>query len=198
MDLVKLNNKIESKWRVQSFSEYKPQAMCIPYIDARDVMNRLDEVCSPSKWECIYDSKNGTMYCGIGIQIEDKVVWKWDCGSESNIEKEKGAASDAFKRAAVKWGIGRHLYETDVFKVPSNVKKTKSPANYPYCINESGNRIYDLTTHINNKIKAGANKPFWWFDAITYLQREGSKFELIEKKYKEAGKWKQELLDASM
>ena len=37
-------------------------------------------------------------------------VWKWDCGTESNTEKEKGEASDSFKRACVNWGIGRELY----------------------------------------------------------------------------------------
>lgn len=48
----------------------------------------------------------------MGIEVGDKTVWKWDCGTESNTEKEKGEASDSFKRACVNWGIGRELYTT--------------------------------------------------------------------------------------
>ena len=53
------------------------------------------------------------MYCGISIYDNDKKEWitKWDCGVESAFgDKEKGEASDAFKRAGFKWGIGRELY----------------------------------------------------------------------------------------
>jgi hypothetical protein len=55
---------------------------------------------------------NGNLYCHVGIYSADKKEWVWksDCGTESNTEKEKGEASDAFKRACVNWGIGRELY----------------------------------------------------------------------------------------
>lgn len=90
------------------------------FIDARQVMDLLDEVVKPENWQCDYKELGGKMYCGIGImssgaidgnyELDKGWVWKWDMGTESDWDPEKGEASDAFKRAAVKWGIGRFLY----------------------------------------------------------------------------------------
>jgi hypothetical protein len=52
-------------------------------------------------------------------------VWKSDCGTESQVEKQKGEASDAFKRAAVMWGIGRFLYSKKIIKLPVKEKNGK-------------------------------------------------------------------------
>jgi hypothetical protein len=84
----------------------------------------------------------------VGIKCGDEWVWKTDTGSESNIEKEKGHSSDAFKRACVHWGIGRFLYDMDIKYVTANEKKTNS--NYPHVIDKQGNRVWDLTKHINS------------------------------------------------
>jgi hypothetical protein len=71
------------------------------------------------------------MYSGIGIWDGEKSqwVWKWDCGTESFTEAEKGEASDSFKRAGFNWGIGRELYTApsiflndDVCKIDKNAK----------------------------------------------------------------------------
>lgn len=82
------------------------------YKNARCDMNILDEVFGSENWFRDHKDLKGRMYCGVGIYFKDsdKVVWKWDCGSESNTEAEKGEASDSFKRACVNWGIGRELY----------------------------------------------------------------------------------------
>lgn len=82
------------------------------YKDARCDMNILDETVGPDNWYRDHKDLKGRMYCGVGIYNKDtdSVVWKWDCGSESNTEAEKGEASDSFKRACVNWGIGRELY----------------------------------------------------------------------------------------
>ena len=97
-------------WMVLMKSK-KGTGLVANYIDARDVMDRLDEVVGFNMWRRGHKEVNGTVGCGIGIYFESPGwVWKWDCGSESNMEKEKGEASDAFKRAGVKWGIGRFLY----------------------------------------------------------------------------------------
>ena len=83
----------------------------LAYIDARDAMDLLDEVVGPENWQCDYKQVKNVVYCGIGINTDEAGwVWKWDAGDESNIEEEKGEASDSFKRAAVRWGIGRFLY----------------------------------------------------------------------------------------
>ena len=85
-------------------------ATMLAYVDARHVMDRLDMVVGPENWSDEYLVTDSNLYCRISIRIDDYWVAKTDVGTESNVEKEKGNASDAFKRAAVKWGIGRYLY----------------------------------------------------------------------------------------
>ena len=145
----RLSDKIPCKWRVQSFSKNKPVAICIPYIDARQVMDILDEVITPSKWKDEYKSIDGKLFCGISIKVGEEWVTKWDVGSETKVEGEKGEVSDSFKRAAVKLGIGRFLYSMGMQYVTTNDKKTSS--NFPYPVDDAGNRIWDLTKFINNK-----------------------------------------------
>jgi hypothetical protein len=87
-----------------------PGGRMLDYVDARYVMDRLDEL-GPGNWQDRYEDRpNGSVRCGIGINIEGEWVWKWDVGDESDIEADKGAHSGAFKRAGVKWGIARDLY----------------------------------------------------------------------------------------
>lgn len=106
IDLSKLTEPIEPRWRIQSAKN--GQAICVPYIDARAVHERLDLVCGAANWQNTYDADSGV--ASIGIRINGEWVYKSDVGTESNVEKIKGKASDAFKRAAVLWGIGRDLY----------------------------------------------------------------------------------------
>lgn len=82
------------------------------YKDARCDMNILDETVGSESWQRDHKEIKGNLYCGVAIFNEEKEQWicKWDCGVESNTEKEKGEASDSFKRACVNWGIGRELY----------------------------------------------------------------------------------------
>lgn len=100
-------------WRAQSVTKDGTKAMALAYIDARDVMNRLDDVLGPDGWQCRYPHANGKTVCEIGIRVGEEWIWKADGAGDSDIEAEKGALSDAFKRAAVRWGIGRYLYDLD-------------------------------------------------------------------------------------
>jgi hypothetical protein len=166
MDLKQLLEPMPVQWRVQSYSKHKPNAQCVAYVDARDVMHRLDEVCGPENWQSDFKEVNGQIYGGIGIRTEYGVaslktetwVWKWDTGSESNVEKEKGQASDAFKRAAVKWGIGRFLYD-----LPIRFVDTDGPLSdthkYPHVIDEQGKRVYDLTAHLTKSSQSRQAAP---------------------------------------
>jgi hypothetical protein len=89
----------------------------LSYIDARYVQERLDEVVGPENWQTKFeDTMDGEgIRCSLGIRLDDSTwVWKTDVGVPSNIEPVKGAHSDAFKRAAVQWGIGRDLYNPTV------------------------------------------------------------------------------------
>lgn len=81
------------------------------YKTARTDANLLDEKYGLFEWQNDFKVVDGVLYGGIGIRgIEGEWTWKWDAGTESNTEAEKGRASDAFKRAGFKWGIGRELY----------------------------------------------------------------------------------------
>lgn len=82
------------------------------YKDARCDMNILDETVGPMRWQRSHHDIKGVLHCTVSIYDPDKEMWvsKSDCGTESNTEKEKGEASDSFKRACFNWGIGRELY----------------------------------------------------------------------------------------
>jgi hypothetical protein len=105
-------------WRAQSLTKAGDKAMALAYIDARDVMERLDAVCGPEGWQCDYPHASAKTVCRIGIKIGGEWVWKSNGAGDSDIEAEKGALSDAFKRAAVLWGIGRYLYAIESPWVP--------------------------------------------------------------------------------
>ncbi len=129
-------------WRAQVLKKDGTSAMALAYIDARDVMDRLDDVCGPSGWQSEhFDAGSGRMGCKIGVFCPEEEygqwAWKSDGAGATNVEADKGAFSDAFKRAAVSWGVGRYLYSLDAPWVPCsfteyNGKKrwkdwTKSP-----------------------------------------------------------------------
>jgi len=85
------------------------------YKTSRTDMDCLDEAVGAAAWESDYKEVKGNLYAGIGIRDgSGRLIWKWDCGVESREDGEgnekKGEASDAFKRAGFKWGIGRELY----------------------------------------------------------------------------------------
>ena len=90
------------------------------YKTSRTDMALLDEVIGPERWQCDYKSIDGKLFCGIGVDVDRNWIWKWDTGVESNMEAQKGEASDAFKRAGFKWGIGRELYTAPEIKVWSD------------------------------------------------------------------------------
>jgi hypothetical protein len=117
VDFSKLNAPFEPRkisWRVGSTTADKKRGMALAYIDARDVMERLDEVCGPAGWQCQYPHADGKKtVCSIGIKVGEEWIWKADGAGDSDVEAEKGALSDAFKRAAVRWGVGRYLYDVD-------------------------------------------------------------------------------------
>lgn len=104
------------------------------YKDARVDMRLLDEFVGPMNWKREHELINGNLFCTVSIRDKSTGEWvsKQDVGVESYTEKEKGQASDAFKRACFNWGIGRELYtcpfvwitiSKDEWKVGANGKK---------------------------------------------------------------------------
>lgn len=108
--------------RVQSFYEDKMGAVVLLYKDARVDMRILDETFGMFGWQRRHDVVNGNLFCTLSIWDETKQQWvdKQDVGVESNTEKEKGEASDSFKRAGVNVGIGRELYTSPFIWVNIN------------------------------------------------------------------------------
>ncbi len=105
----------EVSWRLGSTSKEKMRGMALAYLDARNVMDRLDDVCGPDGWQARYSHTNSKTVCDLAVWCgpERGWVWKADGAGDSDIEAEKGALSDAFKRAGVRWGIGRYLYTVE-------------------------------------------------------------------------------------
>lgn len=104
--------------RVGQVSQRTKKVSILLYKNARVDMSILDELVGPENWQRDHKEIKGNLYCGVGILTERGWVWKWDCGTESNTEKEKGEASDSFKRACVNWGIGRELYTAPSIWIP--------------------------------------------------------------------------------
>jgi hypothetical protein len=116
-NLKKLKDPFPVKWRVQTSDSNK--ALCVAYIDARGVQNRLDEVCGMENWKSTTKVEKGNLYTTILVRVGGEWIEKTDVGTESKIEKEKGEMSDSLKRAAVQWGVGRFLYDLDIQKLPT-------------------------------------------------------------------------------
>lgn len=103
----------EIECRVQTVKE--TGCSLLLYKDARCDMRILDEVFGAENWQRNHELINGNLFCNVGVRFPRETgfgewVWKQDVGVESNTEKEKGQASDSFKRACFNWGIGRELY----------------------------------------------------------------------------------------
>lgn len=99
----------------------------LAYKDARVDQNRLDSVVGPGYWQRKHEVIDGNLYCSVGIYNAEIKEWVWvqDVGTPSNFESEKGAASDAFKRACFNLGIGRELY--DYPNIVIELKKGEEP-----------------------------------------------------------------------
>lgn len=125
-DLDKLTLKTpesERKYRVGSTFKMKNKqgemsnfARMLTYIDARYVQDKLDQIVGVGNWSnSFYRDEKGILFCTITITFEREdgkvaMISKTDCGTESNVEQQKGEVSDAFKRCAVHFGIARDLY----------------------------------------------------------------------------------------
>ena len=99
------------KWRVGATDSAKTKGIALAYLDAREVMKRLDDVCGVGGWQSRFiDIKDGFI-CELSIKMLDgEWITKSDTADLTDVEAIKGGASSALKRAASVWGIGRYLY----------------------------------------------------------------------------------------
>lgn len=111
-------------FRVQSINK-GGYATILAYKDARIDMQRLDEVVGALNWKREHTRDNHN--CIVSIYNSETKEWvsKEDTGTESREEKEKGLASDSFKRACFNWGIGRELYDYPVIQIKLNSNEFK-------------------------------------------------------------------------
>lgn len=118
------------KWRIGNKSKDNTKANMLVYVDARMIQDRLDEIVGPENWQFETRSMNSmdkrgttwTIVGRLGIKINDQWIWKEDGAENSDIEAAKGGISDALKRAAVQWGIGRYLYNASDYSTWAEVK----------------------------------------------------------------------------
>lgn len=123
MNIRKLKaNEIECRVGMAKSNGYS----LLLYKDARCDMAILDELFGWDGWQRTHEFKDGKLYCTIKLWSERLQQWivKEDVGTESNTEKEKGQASDSFKRACVNLGIGRELYTAPFIWITDGNPKT--------------------------------------------------------------------------
>lgn len=100
---------------------FKPQtvsgnrALAVAFVDARAIMDRLDAVLGPENWQDDYTRLDtGEVVCRLSLRLNGEWLTKVDVGGQSEQkdagDRVKSAFSEALKRAAVKWGVGRYLY----------------------------------------------------------------------------------------
>lgn len=119
MELTKLAAPFppgDIEWRIgrAGVKNDKVWATCLAYVTNRAIMERLDAVVGPANWRNEYrewTTGSPGVLCGISIRVGDEWVTKWDGAEQTDIESVKGGLSNAMKRAAVQWGIGRYLYD---------------------------------------------------------------------------------------
>ena len=103
-----LPNEIE--WRVQSQTS-TGKLIVVPYINNRCVMHRFDAAFGAENWTSEFREISNGFLCRLTVTINKREVYREDGASKTNIEPEKGGISDAMKRAAVQFGLGRCLYD---------------------------------------------------------------------------------------
>jgi len=99
------------EYRVSRVSQKTKKVCVLAYITARAIMDRLDEVFGVDGWKDTYDVLPNGVKCCLSVKIGDSWVSKEDVAPFTTIEALKGAFSDSLKRAGVKFGIGRYLYD---------------------------------------------------------------------------------------
>lgn len=115
-----------------------PGGKQLVYIDARDVQKRLDDVCGADWQSRVTHVTQHGVAVEIGILIDGEWRWRSDGAGETSIEGEKGQFSDAFKRAAVAWGLGRYLYSMGL-SGPDNIPDWATPEGYERLMTEDRN-----------------------------------------------------------
>ena len=206
MKEIRLLRANEIECRVSTISE-KGISLLL-YKDARVDQKILDETFTPFGWKRSHQSIDGNLYCIVEIYDEDKKEWvsKQDVGVTSYSEREKGQASDSFKRACFNWGIGRELYSAPFIWIPASKVNIQSKGdkyitydrfNVQYItyneqreidslviVNENGNLVYEKRGKVANLPVQPQLSEQQKRELSAELERTGVALETVLKRYK--------------
>lgn len=136
------------KWKVQTTKT--GMAVCVPYLDSRQVTTRLNNVLGIDGWSnTLIETSDSGMICEITIIVNGKEVTRSNVGTKSEYEAKKGMASDSIKRAAVNFGVGSYLYDMQPVKLKIAIENGKK-----YAATAKGEALKTgeaLTSYINQK-----------------------------------------------
>lgn len=120
MSMFRALREDEIECRIGTVNQNGKGVSLLLYKTARVDYDVLDETFGPLNWQCRYYECKGTLFCSIGIKNGTEWIWKDNAGAPSNMEAQKGEASDAMKRAGFVLGIGRELYTAPFIWVPAS------------------------------------------------------------------------------
>jgi len=123
----------EVKWRATMSGlnqEGKPWCRVAPYLDARTLQDRLDDVLGAENWSASYRQSPGQgILCTLRVRINGEWIEKCDAASMTEVEPVKGGISSAYRRACCALGLGRYLYKVgDVYGVVTERGQYKGSA----------------------------------------------------------------------
>lgn len=217
-DMVRLLRADEIECRVSTINGNGLSLLL--FKDARVDQKILDETFSPFGWKRSHQSIDGNLYCTVEVWDSEKEQWiaKQDVGAMSYSEKEKGQASDSFKRACFNWGIGRELYTAPFIWVPAAktdiqkkgdryiTKDSFSVQSISYSaqkeiaslaiVNQKGMKVYGLNQEPENKTASDKMLTAGQMKILEKeLERTGIAMEAVLERYriKEAGEMTPEI-----
>ena len=97
-------------WRIQRLKKDGTAGLVLGYINVRQVQDRLTEVMG-TDWQCKHEVFGNKTIYHLGLKLDGNWIWRSDGAGDTQFEADKGAISDALKRSAVAFGVGRHLYD---------------------------------------------------------------------------------------
>jgi len=146
--IARLSEKMVVSWRIQSANREKTKVQVTAFVTSRQVQDRLDEVCD---WSSRFELLGDCVLCAITLHVGDKTYTRSDVGERiQHIESHtmytnafKASASDAFKRAAVQFGIGRFLYDIPKRFLPCTPDGKR-------VVLQTVEAVYDLNKYMND------------------------------------------------
>ena len=145
-ELAKPFDKSEIKWRPARMLKDGTTAIVLAYVDVRTVQDRLNTVMGIDGWQCKHISYGTKTICHLGLKFNNEWVWRSDGAGDTNFEADKGAISDSLKRAAVQFGVGRHLYDLpSVFVKTAKDKYGQAQINPDDCWNQVRRKQSDIS-----------------------------------------------------